>query len=224
MISGLTPKPKKISSSENESFVITTNKPSFLHSKPDSKQVESNILPFTGNAHINSQNRLPNQVPLKPVHRKIYTIPSTIYSDNFHHSNNRTKIPIREKEVYNQIIQIGPETIHFRDYSYLEQKRLLYLQQLFNSLLDQESQLLFEQSSLTNNSTLMNELKTENKQLLLQENGFNKQYILECVRYIKYSHNNNNHSDSVIGMLLLSKEGYSEKGYQNTLKESQYYF
>ena len=215
MISGLIPKPKKISSSENESFVITTNKPSFLHSKPCSKRVESNILPFTGNAHINSQNRLPNQVPLKLVHGK---------SNTFNHSNNRTKIPIREKEVYNQIIQIGPEIIHFRDYNYLEQKRLLYLQRLFNSLLDQESELLFQQSSLTNNSTLINELKTENKQLLLQENGFNKQYILECVRHIKYSHNNNNHSDCVIGMLLLSKEGYNEKRHQNTLKESQYYF
>ena len=159
-------------------------------------------------------NQLEKRVPLNPVH-------STKISRN---DNNRSKIPIKVNEFYDMNIQIGSETIKFRDYTYFEQKRLLYLQQLYNSLLNQESQLLIQQSSLTNNSISVNELKTENHQLLLQENGFNKQYILECVRYIKYSHNNNNHSDRVIGMLLLSKEGHCQKGHQDTFKESQYDF
>ena len=165
-----------------------------------------------------------NQVPLNPVHKKPYIRSSTNYSDSFHQPINRTKIPIRENEFFNKRIQIGPETINFRDYTYLEQKRLLYLQWLYNSLLNQESQLSLSQCTSTNNSTSINELETENKQLLIQENGFNKQYILECVRYIKYSHNNHNHSDRVIGLLLLSQEGYSKEGHQDTFKEPQYDF
>ena len=165
-----------------------------------------------------------NQVPLNPVHKKPYIGSSTNYSESFHQPINRTKIPIRENEFFNKKIQIGSETINFRDYTYLEQKRLLYLQRLYNSLLNQESQLSLSQNIFTNNSTSINELETENKQLLLQENGFNKQYILECVRHIKYGHNNHNHSDRVIGLLLLSQEGHCQKGYQNTLKEPQHDF
>ena len=214
MISGLTPKPKKISSSHNESFVMTTNEPLLRDSEYTSRLGEFDHLPFTGNAHIRMNNQIEKTVPLNSVH-------STKISRN---TNNRSKIPIKVNEIYDVNIQIGSERIKFRDYTYLEQKRLLYLQQLYNSLLNQESQLLIQQSSLTNNSIPVNELKTENQQIVLQENGFNKQYILECVRHIKYGHNNNNHSDRVIGMLLLSKEGHCQKGHQDTLKESQHDF
>ena len=39
-----------------------------------------------------------------------------------------------------------------------------------------------------------------------------------------YEYNNHNHSDRVIGMLLLSKEGNCQKGHQDTLKEPQHDF